>query len=103
MHSLPQASSTPAGFHTAMPYLIFDAKVVEQRLGTGVLPHHNRQASANGDDQEHRQNACSDRRCCQHFSALSRRLFQHPQGLSPAISTLIQPRLAIRKAGNIQS
>jgi hypothetical protein len=24
MHSLPQTSSLPAGFHSAMPYLIFD-------------------------------------------------------------------------------
>jgi hypothetical protein len=24
MHSLPQASSIPVGFHSAMPYLIFD-------------------------------------------------------------------------------
>ena len=58
--------------------LIFDAKVVEQRLGTGVLSHHNPQASVNGDEEEHRQNACSYRRCCQHFSSHSRRLFQQP-------------------------
>ena len=44
--------------------LIFNAKVVEQRLGTGVLSHHNPQASVNGDEEEHRQNACSYRRCC---------------------------------------
>ena len=35
-------------------------------------------ALVNGDDEEHRQNACSDRRCCQHFSSHSRRLFQQP-------------------------
>ena len=66
--------------------LILNAKVVEQRLRTGVLSHHNPQASVNGDEEEHRQNACPYRRCCQHFSAHSRRLFQHPQGLSPSIS-----------------
>jgi hypothetical protein len=44
--------------------LIFNAKVVEQRLGTGVLSHHNPQASVNGDEEEHQQNACSYRRCC---------------------------------------
>src|ERR1700751_1349711 len=44
--------------------LIFNAKVVEERLGTGVLSHHNPQASVNGDEEEHRQNACSYRRCC---------------------------------------
>ena len=44
--------------------LIFNAKVVEQRLGTGGLSHHNQQASVNGDEEEHRQNACSYRRCC---------------------------------------
>jgi hypothetical protein len=49
--------------------LIFNAKVVEQRFGTGVLSHHNPQASVNGDEKEHRQNACSYRRCCQHFSS----------------------------------
>ena len=38
--------------------LTFNAKVVEQRLGTGVLSHHNPQASLNGDEEEHRQNAC---------------------------------------------
>ena len=37
--------------------LTFNAKVVEQRLGTGVLSHHNPQASLNGDKEEHRQNA----------------------------------------------
>src|SRR6202040_3944811 len=59
--------------------LIFNAKVVEQRLGTGVLSHHNPQASVNGDEEKHRQSACSYRRCCQHFSAHSRRLFNtHP-------------------------
>ena len=36
--------------------LIFDAKVVEQRFGTGVLSHHNPQASVNSDEEEHRQN-----------------------------------------------
>src|SRR6202040_1026409 len=66
--------------------LIFNAKVVEQRLGTGVLSHHNPQASVNGDEEEHRQNVCSYRRCCQHFSSHSRRLFQHPLRLSLAIS-----------------
>jgi hypothetical protein len=38
--------------------LILNAKVVEQQLGTGVLSHHNPQASVNGDEEEHRQNAC---------------------------------------------
>src|SRR4029077_7698230 len=67
--------------------LIFNAKVVEQRLGTSVLSHHNRQASVNGDDEEHRQNVCSDRRCCQLFRSHSRRLFQQPQDLSTSIQT----------------
>ena len=30
--------------------MIFNAKVVEQRLGTSVLSHHNPQASVNGDE-----------------------------------------------------
>src|ERR1700752_3217508 len=66
--------------------LIFNAKVVEQRLGTGVLSHHNPQASVNGDEEEHRQNACSYRRCCQQFSSHSRRLFQHPPDLSTSLT-----------------
>src|ERR1700752_3566819 len=65
--------------------LIFNAKVVEQRLGTGVLSHHNPQASVNGDEEKHQQNPCSDRRCCQHFSSHSRRLFQHPPMFSTSI------------------
>jgi hypothetical protein len=31
--------------------LIFQAKVVEQRFGAVVLPHHDQQASENGDPQ----------------------------------------------------
>src|SRR6201987_3466873 len=75
--------------------LIFDAKVVEQRLGTGVLSHHNPQASVNGDEEKHQQNACSDRRCCQHFSSHSRRLFQHPPLFSTPIENLASFRLKV--------
>jgi hypothetical protein len=53
----------------------FIAKVVEQRLGTGVLSHHHPQASVNDDEQEHRQNACSYGRCCQHFRSHSLKTF----------------------------
>jgi hypothetical protein len=34
-------------------------KLVERRLGTEVLFHHNSQGSMSGDEEEHRQNACS--------------------------------------------
>src|SRR5580704_10110203 len=74
--------------------LIFNAKVVEQRLRTSMLSHHNPQASVNGDQEEHRQNACSDRRCCQHFSSHSRRLFQQP----PLFSTVIGKTLVFDRA-----
>src|SRR6201988_2398022 len=70
--------------------LIFDAKVIEQRLGTGVLSHHNPQASVNGDEEKHRQNARSYRRCCQHFSSHSRRLFQQPPLFSTVIEVLLR-------------
>lgn len=36
--------------------LVFDAEVIEQRLGTGVLSHQNQQASVNGDKKELRPN-----------------------------------------------
>ena len=35
--------------------LIFNAKIIEQRFGTGVLSHHNPEASVYGDEEEHRQ------------------------------------------------
>jgi hypothetical protein len=80
--------------------LIFDAKVVEQRLETGVLSHHNPQASVIGYEEEHRQNAWSYKRCCQHFSLHSRRLFQHP----PLFATVIwKLRLALILAGLLPS
>jgi hypothetical protein len=60
-------------------------KLVERRLGTEVLFHHNSQGSMSGDEEEHRQNACSCRRCRQRFSSHSRRLFQQAQDLSTVI------------------
>ena len=69
--------------------LIFNAKVVEQRLGTGVLSHHNPQASVNGDEEEHRQNACSYRRCCNSSVRIredffnTHRISQHLSGPEP--------------------
>jgi len=35
--------------------VIFQPEIVEQRLRAGLSPHHDQQASDNGDEQQHQQ------------------------------------------------
>jgi hypothetical protein len=74
--------------------LVFNAEVIEQRLGTGMVSHHKEQASVNGAQEKPRQTL---RRCRLHFrptpGAKSRRLFQQPRNLSTVTSSSVLQQL----------
>ena len=64
--------------------LIFQPEVVEQRLGTGVLSHHEQQASEHGDEPQHHELCCAYNVTAAQSQASTQGLFQQTQALSLA-------------------
>jgi hypothetical protein len=74
--------------------VISQAEIVEQRLRTGVLTHHDQQASENGDQAQHQQQLSS----AYNFAALTSQaptqgLFQQLPLIAKAKGTAVSPCL----------